>query len=322
MGTERRALVGLLSALFLCTACLTGPGVPPAGGCEPGDLDGDLDVDLADAGLFQAVFTGPRGGSTPAPDNPYLFTGRRLDFDIRNATTGRPRLVLYDYRARAYDPWHGRFGQRDPALYAESLNLYEYVWSNPCRFTDSTGASLLLDLLYSTYLRAGLRVQSAAVSVATLGYFRTIADALSFRSQMLTGIVNAASRMGQRGADFLIRANQIMQGTAGRALNANTYRAAYEWLVYGRSGVLPSGVHVHHVFPQGGPLGQWFASRGIDVNNPLFSTEWQGASHLANSAQYNAAWIRFMNANPNATWNEIVNRARELAQQFGINLLF
>jgi len=101
-----------------------------------------------------------------------------------------------------------------------------------------------------------------------------------------------------------------------------TYRAAYEWLVYGRSGMLPTGVHVHHVFPYGGRLGQWFASRGIDVHSPLFLAEWQGGVHLAASARYSAAWSRFVTANQNATWTEIMNHARDLAQQFGLSLLF
>ncbi len=114
----------------------------------------------------------------------------------------------------------------------------------------------------------------------------------------------------------------MMSGAAARVFCASNYRAAYEWLVYGRIGTLASNVHVHHVFPQGGRLGQWFASRGIDVNNPLFLTEWPRAAHLAASAQYNAAWSRFMTANPNATWIQIMDYARELAQQYGLNLLF
>jgi len=83
------------------------------------------------------------------PDNPYYFTGRRLDFDLRDedgsvtGIPGQPLLTLYHYRARAYDPWHGRFLQRDAALYLDGSNLYEYCRSNPLVCQDPSGESIL-----------------------------------------------------------------------------------------------------------------------------------------------------------------------------------
>ncbi len=151
----RPALRLVLAGLLLCCA-------PPAdGGQFAANLNGhaDGDVDLADAGIFQQVFTGPRGGSGAAPSNPYYFTGRRVDFDLRDGN-GRPLLVLSDYRAREYDPWHGHFVQRDPAEYADSLNLYEYVRSNPLVSTDPSGRQLV-DVLMATLGQSQLRGQEA-----------------------------------------------------------------------------------------------------------------------------------------------------------------
>jgi hypothetical protein len=37
-------------------ACLTGPGIAPGSGCDDADLDGDLDVDLAEFIQFQTAF--------------------------------------------------------------------------------------------------------------------------------------------------------------------------------------------------------------------------------------------------------------------------
>lgn len=68
-------------------------------------------------------------GGSSLLDNPYLYTGRELDSE-----TG-----LYYYRARQYDPIKGRFLQRDPIGYEDGLNLYEYVKSNPLRYTDPYG---------------------------------------------------------------------------------------------------------------------------------------------------------------------------------------
>jgi RHS repeat-associated protein len=80
------------------------------------------------------------GSGVPVPLNPwgtphsnignrYMFTGRELDEE-----TG-----LYYYRARYYDSAKGRFLERDPLEDIDGPNLYEYVDSNPTRYTDPTG---------------------------------------------------------------------------------------------------------------------------------------------------------------------------------------
>jgi len=62
-------------------------------------------------------------------DNPYYFTGRRLD----------PETDLYYYRARMYSFHLGRFLQPDPIGYAADLNLYRYCGNNPVNWVDPWG---------------------------------------------------------------------------------------------------------------------------------------------------------------------------------------
>src|SRR5690606_22762685 len=62
-------------------------------------------------------------------DNPYTFTGRRLDDET---------LLMY-YRARTYNSLEGRFKQLDPVGFTEDWNLFEYVASQPLQRTDPTG---------------------------------------------------------------------------------------------------------------------------------------------------------------------------------------
>lgn len=61
--------------------------------------------------------------------NPYRYAGRRLDEET----------ALYHYRYRNYDSATGRFLQHDLLGYEDSLNLYEFVQSNPINRIDPYG---------------------------------------------------------------------------------------------------------------------------------------------------------------------------------------
>jgi len=81
--------------------------------------------------------------------NPYYLTGRTFDF-LDNGD-----LALADYRHRSYDTYAGRFLQNDPLgtnpaspehnrfdilnQYADGVNFYQYVQSNPVTSVDSYG---------------------------------------------------------------------------------------------------------------------------------------------------------------------------------------
>ena len=60
-------------------------------------------------------------------DNARKFTGKEFDADSN----------LYYYAARYYDPYIGRFTQRDPI--GDGVNWYAYTYNNPLKYTDPTG---------------------------------------------------------------------------------------------------------------------------------------------------------------------------------------
>jgi len=86
------------------------------------------------------------GDETTANDstveNPYTFTGRRLD------TLDSGDFTIMYYRARYYSPATGRFLSRDPIGYKNGLNLYQYVLSSPILYTDSMGLEIDCKLAY------------------------------------------------------------------------------------------------------------------------------------------------------------------------------
>lgn len=116
---------------------------PP--GHSMADPNMDCIVDSEDIGYFSYYVTS--GPEVPlrvsAVGNPYFFTGRNLHFVERldgnpGSTPTFNRTVQYN-RARQYSPMHGRWLQRDPLIYVDGMNLYEYVASRPSTRSDPTG---------------------------------------------------------------------------------------------------------------------------------------------------------------------------------------
>ena len=70
---------------------------------------------------------------TGTSDNTRKFTGKEFDADSN----------LYYYGARYYDPYIGRFTQRDPI--ADGVNWYAYTYNNPLAFVDPTGMRSLFN---------------------------------------------------------------------------------------------------------------------------------------------------------------------------------
>jgi len=77
--------------------------------------------------------------------NPYMFTGRRVDYLDSGS------LKIQFNRNRYYDYYTGRWTTHDPIGYADGMNLYEYVQSRSLTSTDPWGMEIFENLRETSY---------------------------------------------------------------------------------------------------------------------------------------------------------------------------
>lgn len=235
----------------LLVACLLSGSC--ASVCSPGDLNADGEVDEADAALLVQVLLAATSdpsalcaadmnadgmydsrdiqgfvncaiyGDCPSPDsqpqavnNPFFFTGQRLD------TLDGGNLLLYDYKARAYDPLHGRFQQRDSAEFADSYNLYEYVTSRPTVLTDPTGSEFcLIGIMGVQGIRSGLQ----SIRLPGLAAALLLAKKVAFVASAFGAAVIIREVMNEGPCDFYYAwcmwANRRPPGDQGKGWKRN-----------------------------------------------------------------------------------------------------
>jgi RHS repeat-associated protein len=93
------------------------------------DLDSKVITDRYD---FTAFGEEQQVASTPI--NPWRFASKRFDQELGLIYFGR----------RHYDPLLGRWLTTDPAGFTDSVNLYQYVFNNPFRYSDPDGRFVML----------------------------------------------------------------------------------------------------------------------------------------------------------------------------------
>ena len=99
---------------------------------SPGTVRSVVDGSTQPVNSYTYEAYGKRRSKTEGVDNPYLFTGRRLD-----GGTGE-----YYYRRRFYNASSGQFLALDP--FAPNELSFSYASSNPLTFIDPTGLAIVI----------------------------------------------------------------------------------------------------------------------------------------------------------------------------------
>ena len=86
------------------------------------------------------------------------------------------------------------------------------------------------------------------------------------------------------------------------------------------TGIAPENAHAHHVLPQ--VFEEFFEKRGLSIHNPAFGAWWDVKDHARRSKQYEELWEAFILEHPNASRGMILDEARDLAERFGLDVIF
>lgn len=272
---------------------------------------------------------GPYGEPRNEADQEQAWTGRAFGY------TGQymlPQAQLYYYKARVYDPKHGRFLQTDPIGSKDDLNLYAYTGGDPINGTDPTGTQITMPKGFEGNPPKAKTVDPIVVRLTPglhgLGEVNGGRDAL-FANVSNGGQVNIFSMdTGKADTPFLGPDDIVLGlGFAALARKGVTTKLGTEGVSVGaRLLQAPARMHDHHLFPQ--QFERFFASKGIAINDFTITVgenfhlkALHGAGQGAVPGRWNQTWASWIEANPNATTQEVYHQAGRMLTDYKVDHL-
>lgn len=203
---------------------------------------------------FGALFS-----STVAPGAPkvvHRFTGQYYD------TTPN----LYNLRAREYDPATGRFLQRDPVPSDAAdgyTSAYHYALSNPLRFTDPSGQTVIGICISATGTLGGTANLRGCIGKdekgwgligsVTIGAATGVAGAVT--GGLLFSNADTFEQLNGLSGDVTVIGGEGQVGEFGISSNLITRNCAGEVIATGYTGFGPGGTLTEPLIPAIGYLG-------------------------------------------------------------------
>lgn len=136
--------------------------------------------------------------------------------------------------------------------------------------------------------------------------------------KVVYGAVTVGQTVVEAGAGAIVSTGVEALGSGFKAFTPRCFRANLSIL----TGAAPDAklVQAHHVLPQ--KFESQFAKAGMNIHHPRFDAWWSAAEHSKNSKKYEKAWAKFFREVKNPTKEQIPDKARELAKEFGYNVNF
>ena len=239
---------------------------------------------------------------TGTSDNTRKFTGKEFDADSN----------LYYYGARYYDPYIGRFTQRDPI--ADGVNWYAYTDNNPLARVDRNG--MLWETIVDIF-GGGAIVLRVCQSPRLGGQVPSLSTTLG-RFSCLLFPAPSPGRIVAKVATDVAPAVLKQAFKNVKKFNLGNYRDNLKRLTHGRTGAdIMKGWDAHHIIPKAVHERLEAMGSSINPNRPEFLTWWKGSpdgTHQNLAKQYEDDWLAFLGPEGTVkTDNEILEFALTIA---------
>ncbi|MBQ2800428.1 MAG: DUF2380 domain-containing protein, partial [Lachnospiraceae bacterium] len=241
----------------------------------------------------------------------------------------------YYLRARYYNPVIGRFTQED-TYYGDGLNLYAYCRNLPVGYEDPSGHKPCerKQDLYKEYREKGYSAEDANImaNYELIRQKKGVGEAEKYlQEQKVKQLEKKGYKQDKNGRwhkDGKYVSNAELGIVSINGGNSNrTEVQRQRWKEY--TGQDPTG-EVHHGLPE--EFAKWFAGAGreLDVNSGEFYYDLPADVHRYKSGNglhtnnsplgkdWNAIWAEYIEANPRATREDVLEKLAEMEQDAGI----
>ena len=211
-------------------------------------------------------------------------------------------LTLITTAAQAYyDPYTGRFLQRDPV--GQGVNWYIYGMNNPMKYTDSTG--MWIDTFVDV-VGLGLTILEFIENPSLGNAAWVVVDTAAVFVPFVPG-----TKTGRIVIKWVTKSDpaKVFKNIEFKPSN---FRKNLQLATEVGDDVLKNH-QAHHIIPQ-----KWrekVAELGINVDHPSLLTWVKRKPHQSFSPDYTKEWNAFFEAKPNATRDDVLEYAYEMAEK-------
>ena len=234
---------------------------------------------------------------TGTSDNTRKFTGKEFDADSN----------LYYYAARYYDPYIGRFTQRDPI--ADGVNWYAYTANNPLKYTDTTGMWLET---FVDVVGLGLSIYDF-IKDPSLGNAAWVAlDAGAVLAPFVPG-----TKTGRIAFKWVTKSDPAIEFKNVKSFRVDNARSN---LIKATkvSEKVQKAHEAHHLIPKSKRIQAELDRVGVTINvhQPALLTWWKKETHSTNWKKYENEWMDFFSQHTHLTNDDVLLQAQTMAERW------
>ena len=208
-----------------------------------------------------------------------------------------------------YDPYTGRFLQRDPV--GQGVNWYIYGMNNPMKYTDSTGM----------WIETGVDLIGLGLSIHDFIKNPSLKNAgwvaLDLGALALPFV--PSTKVGRLGISIISKSDPAKLFKKGRKFTINTYRKGlHDISGVSKATAKTEELDAHHIIPK--VFEDLVMDKfGINVHEPWLLTWWQRGpkgTHNRKITEYEGLWEKWFADNPNATVEDLMQKAAQMAHDY------